>query len=180
MNLATPRVIWGAILGSIVPQLVIAWTVLPRPETPKPADVVAGALAGLALALMGAALLVPRRLFRAACARLDLPVRELPDPDAEVLFRDDPPKVRAFARPAEAERALAKVMTPSLVTRLVLAESGALVGFTLAALGYAPGLWLLLFAVAFVGVASAFPIEARWRRSFEDATGARFLPAPRA
>lgn len=132
-RMVTPRILWGALLASTVIYLVVLETLEPPAEPDR------FMLIGLGIAAVFSATLsifLPAYLHRQAVAATELEVEEVPDPDAQAMFRDQIPTVRRFADPdAVVGRAMALFFTP-FILGMALAESVVIYGFVLGFLGF--------------------------------------------
>jgi hypothetical protein len=105
-----------------------------------------------------------------------LEVEEVPDPDASVMFRDQTPTVRRFAKPdAVVSKGMAIYMSP-LILGLALGEAVAIFGLVLGLVGFELPMILPFFVASWVLMGVRFP---RWSSvigPLERAHEARFVP----
>lgn len=169
--LMTARILWGAILMSVVLFLVVL-QIVPRPPA-SPDPVLAPTFAAVALAIAVVSFLLPRHLHRSMLAKVEVPVTTEADPGAfGSFYREAAPSRRIIAdREAAHRAAVACFMTPH-VLRLALSESIALFGFVLGFLGHAPPVWAPFFAVGAVLIAIRFPTARQMIKPLEEALGA--------
>lgn len=133
-RMITPRILWGALLFSTLVYLVILQVIeLPEAET-DPTMLTVLAVAGLSSAIIS--VVWPAFLQRQLAAASKLEVEEVPDPDAQAMFRDQIPTLRRFADPdAVVSKGAAIFFTP-FILGMALAESVAIYGFVLGFLGF--------------------------------------------
>jgi len=156
-RMITPRILWGALLASTGIYLVILQTLELAPGEPDPMMLPALAIAGAFSAITSIAW--PAYAQRQAAASATFEIEEVPDPNAQGMFRDQVPTLRRFADPdAVVSKGMALFFTPYILA-MALAESVAIYGFVLGFLGFDLVTIIPFWVVAWALMLVRFP---RW------------------
>lgn len=180
--LLTPRILWAALLCSqaIYVALLVVPGLLERPPAGEVDPTLPLVLGAAALAIAVASFLVPATLRRAALAQLDVPIVEEPDPDEPIGFRGSGKKIRRYADPQAALRRAMQLGFVPFILSLALSEAVTIQGFVLGFLGHPALVWAPFAALGAALTAIRFPTARSFVGPFEQATGARFAPSPKA
>lgn len=172
--LLVPRILWAALLLASFVYLYVWLTVAPAaPETPIAQMPIALGVAALMCAIVS--FVLPASLHRKAAAAAKLEVKEIPDPNASVMFRDNTPMIRVFANPAEArKKAMALYFTP-LILSLALTEAIAIYGLVLGFQGWGAQVVLPFFVAAWLLFLPRFPRMRAAVGPFEKAQNAKLV-----
>jgi hypothetical protein len=173
--LFVPRVLWGALLASTFIYLYVLYTVARDRADLEPDPALLPALGAVALGAAVASFLLPAQMHRAAAKSVKLEVKEIPDPNASVAFRDQTPTIRVFADPDEVrKKAVALYHTP-LILSLALSEAVAVFGLVLGFLGFDWMMVLPFFVTSWILFALRFPEARHALEPLEKAHDARLL-----
>lgn len=173
--LFVPRVLWIAMILSVLMFLVIL-QVVPLPPAPLN-PVMAPALALVAVLVAGASFVMPRLVLRQALAKAELRVIDEADPGAfGSFYREAAPRRRIFADRGAAVRAALAAYQTSFILSVALSEAVALFGFVLAFQGFAPVAWAPLYAAGLILIAIRFPTARRMLGPLEQAYNAIIPP----
>lgn len=172
MQLQTPRVLWFALLMSNAMYAVVGMLAAPTDgSTIDPTLLVA--LGVVALGNGVGAFIIGMKLRRTAYLKANFEVEEVPDPNAETMFRDSPPMIRQFAKPDTIPKRLMPLAFTPFILELALSESVAIFGLVAALLGADVLTWLPFIFTGATLIAVRFPTEARWLRALERIYDAR-------
>lgn len=170
--LLTPRILWAALLASqgIYVALLVVPGLLERGEgAPDPQMIVALAVAALGTSV--ASFVMPVFLRRSAMARLSIPMRDVPDPNAVQGFRGVAPTIREYVDPIAARQRAAGLAFVPLILSLALSEAVSIFGFLAGFTGHPPQVWAPFFAVGMTLTAIRFPTERSFFGPVETKTG---------
>ncbi|MDQ3035226.1 MAG: hypothetical protein M3Y87_22660 [Myxococcota bacterium] len=172
--LRSVRLVWAAML--VAPGLYLARIASgeiararPLPDTLEP-------LIGAALAGAISSFLIPALLRRASLAKLSIPTREVPDPDAVRGPGGAVRMTREYVDPIAARRRATGLEYVPFVLSLALSLAVTLVGLFAAAFGHPFETWAPFFVCGMALVAIRFPTERSLYGHFEAKTG---IPLPR-
>jgi hypothetical protein len=170
-RILTVRILWGAMLASILFYVVVLHmiTIQPPLEPLNPAFPLVFACVGVSTAI--ASFIVPKVATRQALVRLKLPLAEVPDSNAPDAFKKT---IRTFAHPEDAAFRAAGVFHTGFILSFALSEAVALLGFALAFLAYGWGTAAPFFVAGFLLIALRFPREETIISGLEHAYGVRF------
>ena len=169
----TLRLLWASIFSSLGIITGFAAT-LPPPEG-EGDHTLFFILAAVALGNAAMSFVLPEIVYRAGVRRANVPVDEVPDPDAPSGFAGAK-RVRVFRDPAAA-RSLARLhFQQSFILGLALSEAVGLLGFVLNRMGFELLFTLPFFLISGILIAVRFPTEGVAERRFAHALGARFPP----
>ena len=158
--LFTPRILWGALLVSTFIYLFVLHTLAVEPVSGSELATLRIALSAVALATAVASFVIPFTMHAKGCAAATLEVKEVPDPNASVSFRDQTPTVRIFADADKArKKALALYFAPFILS-LALTEAIAIFGLVLGMQGADWATVLPFFVAAWILYLPRFP---RWK-----------------
>ncbi len=167
-----PRVLWGALLAATLVYLYIGEMAV-DPEM-EPNEALLPGLAVAALVSAVASFLLPRFIHRAAVARADLRVKDIPDPNGSVMFRERSSTIRVFADPNRARQRAYQLFLAPFILSLALTESIAIDGLILRFTGFPWVAALPFFAASWALYAVRFPRIRSVLAPLEAAEGARF------
>lgn len=167
----TPRILWFALLNATFIYAVIGFVVEPVDSVLDPRWLVTLIVLSIGTGL--GSILIGKRLRLQAYRNAKLEIEEVPDPNAESMFRDAPPMVRQFANPDAVMRRLGALSFTSFILELALSESVAIFGLMAAILGAEPLVWLPFTAAGAALIAIRFPSETRFVRALERVYDAR-------
>jgi len=171
-RLRVARILWVALMGSVCIYAALAFAVLPDvPETPDP--ILLYVLGAVALSVAGASFVIPAQLYTKRLAAQQLPTEEVPDHDAETLFRDAAPTVRVFSDPKGALASAVPHYFVFIVLRLALREAIATFGLVLHFMGFADLVVAPFFVVALALQAIGAPRQSEVVESLERAHDAK-------
>ncbi len=146
--------------------------ILPPPEGEADSTLVL-LLAAVALGNAVMSFVLPEIVYRAGVRRANIPVDEVPDPNAPQGFAGAT-RVRIFRDPGAA-RALARLhFQQTFILGLALSESVGLLGFVLNRMGFSFLFTLPFFLASGVLIAVRFPTEGVAERRLAATLGARF------
>lgn len=170
----TPRILWGALITSTFVYLYVLQVAAPEDADPEPMMLPALGVAALVAGVLS--VFLPAYLHGRGAMAAELEVEEVPDPDASVMFRDQTPTVRRFAKPdAVVSKGMALYMTP-LILGMALGEAVAIFGFVLGVLGFELPMILPFFVASWVLMGLRFPRWSSVLGPLERAQKARFVP----
>ena len=167
----TPRILWFALLMATFIYAAVGFVVAPKDLTIDPTILVV--LGVLAIGTGTGAFVMGGMLRRQGYAGAQFEVEEVPDPNAETMFRDSPPTVRRFANPERVRSRLAALSFTPFILELALSEAVAIFGLVAAMLGAEPMTWLPFTALGAILIAIRFPTERRFVRALERVYDAR-------
>jgi len=168
------RIIWFALLASTFIYLVVMFVATPPRDAP-PDQTMAMALAMVALTTAAISVLMPRMMFKKSISMMKLPTRELVDPNASPILRDEAPKLRVYEDLNAARRAVTGRFFTPFILGMALSEAVAIYGLVLGFLGHPPSISLPFFVIAWILMLPRFPREDAVMRQVEEITGVRFL-----
>ena len=151
-----PRILWAALFASTFMYLYVYYTAAPRDVVPDQ-PIMPYVLAGVALACAVVSFVLPASFQKQAAARAKLDVKEIPDPNASVMFRDHTPTIRVFADPAAARKKAMQLYFVPLILALAMTEAIAVFGLVLGFLGWGSSVVLPFFAAAWLLYLPRFP-----------------------
>lgn len=173
----TMLVLWGALLTSTFIYLFLVFYVDFDTQDGPRDPMLAPILAMVACIDAGLSLWLPRRFFRVGLSNAEIETREVPDPDASVMFRDQTPMIRVFADRDQARRRIASLTMTPFILGMAMAEAVAVFGFLLGIMGYDPMIWTIpFFVIAWALMLYRLPLESRILARAEEITGVRFEP----
>ncbi len=179
-QLSTMRILWGALLASVLIYpviLVVTRKVDALSPGPEPAVVMALTVTALAVGAMSFVLprVLQRNAVRAQAAKLVGEEQRYPD-EGRHGFRDAATAVTAqtIRDPARAEGVALRTYMTRFILEMALAEAVANVGLVLGFLGLGLARALPFFVAAVALQAIRFPTRERALAALEDALGARF------
>jgi hypothetical protein len=172
------RILWGALLTSVVVLLGVLLQARPHPHTP-PEPVFIPMFGAVALMAAIMSFLLPRFAYRKAVRQLNLATTNEAAPDAfSAMYREAVPTRKLFADPGTAQRSAATLFQARLILEIALSESVALMGFMLGWLGFELLLVAPFSATGLILILLRFPTAGRILRSFEKEAGASFPDSP--
>lgn len=171
MNLQTPRILWLALLMSIPMYVVVGFLAAPKDLTIEPTMSIV--LMVVALSEAVASFLLPAHIRRRGYLGAKLPVEEVPDPNAETMFRDSPPMIRQFAESEAALKRLNTLAWTPFIIELAMSEAVAVFGLVMMFLGAEPLMWVPFMALGAILMLVRFPTEPRFVRGLERIYDAR-------
>ena len=172
-----PWILYGALYWSTGMYLLVLHLQAEALRRAEPDPIMLPALGGVALVCAVMSFVLPRLVHRAALARLELAVEEVPDPNGSVMFRDRTPTLRVFAHPDQARRRARQIFFTPFILRLAIAESIAIDGFILRMQGFEWAQILPFFVVCWVIFALSAPLNRRIFGPLEKHFDARFPQA---
>jgi len=169
-RIRTAQVLWA---GLFVSTFVLVATVFVLKQPPQPAPpVMLPAVAGVALVMaMAAIILPPQMLKKALAAQLSPLIVERPNPAAEVTFREAAPPLKAFDDPAVAETKAIVAYQQPLILSLSLPESVAIFGVLVVAQGFPRPAAVPFFVACWILQIARFPTAAKLAAAVKSATG---------
>lgn len=174
-KLVTLRILWGAMIASVGMFGVVLFILRGQGGLPSgpPPTAMYGALGVIALGLVGASVIVPRRMFRHALAQQKFELGEQPKEGAFGQYRAESPTERVFAEPREAfDRALTLYQVP-LILGCALGEAASLNGFVLGFMGAPFEIAAVFLAVGAAAIAEKHPSIAFVTKQLEAAHDAK-------
>lgn len=167
----TLRLLWASIFSSLGILGGFAAT-LPPPEVEGDRTLLL-LFAAVAIGNAAMSFVLPMIIYRSGVRRANVPVDEVPDPDAAAAFAGAT-RVRVFRDPVAA-RALARLhFQQSFILGLALSEAVGLLGFVLNRMGFPLLFALPFFLISGVLIAVRFPQEGAAERRFSEELNARF------
>ncbi len=150
----TLRVLWAAILSSML--MIAAMALVLPPSELMPESLHLFVFAGVALGSAVMSFVVPEQVFRSTLSKLEL--KEAPDPQAPSGF-GEASRIKVFADPARARRVVSGAYKTALILGLALSESIGILGLVLNRLGHPFAHSALFFAASVLLVALRFPAQ---------------------
>lgn len=168
------RILWGALLTSVVVMLGVLLQARPHPQTsPEPVLIPMFGAVALVAAIMS--FLLPRFAYRRAVHRLNLATTNEAAPGAlSAMYREAMPTRKIFADPDAAQQSATALFQARLILEIALSESVALTGFMLGWLGFDLLLIAPFSATGSILILLRLPTAGRILRSFENEAGASF------
>lgn len=176
-RMTTLRIIWGAMLGSVVMFGVVLFVVRGQGGTGGTPDPILYAMLGIeGLGLAVASVVVPRFMFRKALTSQNIKIKDEPVPGAFGQYREGASTQRVFADPRGAFlRAMTLYNTP-FILGCALGEAVALNGFVLGFMGAPLEIAAVFFAVGLLAIGEKHPSIAFVTKQLEAAKDAK-MPA---
>ncbi|NOY91318.1 MAG: hypothetical protein GXP55_08915 [Deltaproteobacteria bacterium] len=166
------RIVWFAMVASTFIYLAVLFFAVQIPDQP-PDRSMGLALAVASLAMVALSLVVPRVMFQKSLATLELPTREVVDPDASLVLRNEAPTVRVYEDPSAARRAVTVRFFTPFILGMALSEAVVIHGLVLGILGFPPTVFAPFFVIGCALMLPRFPREDAVMRQAEEATGVR-------
>jgi len=168
------RILWLSLLASTFVYLgVMFFAVQPPLEPPDQMMALALAMAGLSTAAVS--LVMPRIMLKGSLSQMQLPTREVADPNASLVMREQAPKLLVYEDLKAARGAVAAKFFTPFILGMAMSEAVVIYGLVLGFLGFAPTITLPFFVVGWALMLTRFPREDAILRQAEEITGVRFL-----
>jgi hypothetical protein len=167
----TLRLLWASIFSSVGILGGFVAT-LPPPEVEGDRTLLV-VLAAVAIGNAALSFVLPEIVYRSAVRRANVPVDEVPDPDAAAGFAGAT-RVRVFRDPVTA-RSLARLhFQQTFILGLALSEAVGLLGFVVNRMGFSLLVSLPFLLISGILIAVRFPTEGAPERRLAKTLGARF------
>lgn len=164
--LRTQRILWAALLVASFIEAGISFYV-PVPPGMHPQQVMAIAIAAIAVVVAVVSFVLPATNIRLALRSLDAEVKEEPAPPDEMGYRERAPTVRTIHLTQSSFRALLLRSQVPLILSLALSNAITLFGVVLSRLDHPPATFAPFLVVGSVLMAIRFPSEQRLIRAIE-------------
>lgn len=168
------RILWAAMLASTFVYLVVIFMVAP-PDGEPPEQTTPLMFAFIALGTAIVSVVMPRVMFKKSISMLELPTRDVADPNASVMLRGEAPKLRVYEDLNLARQAVITRFFTPFILGLALSQAVVIYGLVLRLHGFSPAASLPFVVVGCALTLLRFPRESAVMRQAEEITGVRLL-----